>query len=261
MSDLRLSATSIRDYLDCPRRFQLRYILQQPWPAAQNEPLLDYEQSRERGAQFHRLLERYYLGVDARTLSNMIGDPVVRGWWQVHQAQSPVNVAANKRVSPEKMFQAKLDDHTLTAFLDLVVVGQDDSVTIVDWKTTRRTPDPQEWSNSIQTLVYLYVVGEKMRIDAIPLSKIRMLYWFVEHPDQPIWIHYSDEQHQQAKNKLTNLLRSLQNETEWSKTPDLKKCKYCVYRSLCDRGIRAEITADFEEPEIWPLVVDAEPDE
>jgi CRISPR/Cas system-associated exonuclease Cas4 (RecB family) len=260
VNDVRLSATSIRDYLDCPRRFQLRYILEQPWPAAENEPLLEYERSRERGIQFHQLLERYYLGVDARTLSDMIADPIVRGWWQIHQNQSPVDKAASKRILPEKMFQARLDDHTLTAFLDLVVIGQDDSVTIIDWKTTQREPDPDEWSKSIQTLVYLYVVGEKIAAlqgHAIPLTQIKMLYWFVEYPDEPLWINYSDVQHEQAKNKLRDLLRSLRDETEWPKTSDLKKCKFCVYRSLCDRGIRAEITSDFDEPEIW-TVLDAD---
>jgi len=24
--------SSLQDYLDCPRRFQLRYVLNQPWP-------------------------------------------------------------------------------------------------------------------------------------------------------------------------------------------------------------------------------------
>jgi RecB family exonuclease len=257
--DIRLSATSIRDYLDCARRFQLRYILEQPWPAAKNEPMLEYELNRQRGAQFHRLLERYYLGVDAHTLSDMITDPIIRDWWQIHLDQQPVNVAASKRILPEKLFQAKLDDYALTAFLDLVVIDQNDTVTIIDWKTTQRPPDAHEWSNSIQTLVYLYVVGEKIatiQSRPIPLSNIKMLYWFVTHPNQPVWINYGDAQHEQAKNKLSGLLQPLsgrlESETsaEWPKTSDVKKCKFCVYRSLCDRGIRPESTSEFDESEI-----------
>jgi hypothetical protein len=30
--------SSLQDYLDCPRRFQLRYVLDQPWPAVESEP-------------------------------------------------------------------------------------------------------------------------------------------------------------------------------------------------------------------------------
>ncbi len=263
MIDIRLSATSIRDYLDCARRFQLRYILEQPWPAAKNEPLLEYELSRQRGAQFHRLLERYYLGVDARTLSDMITDPVIRGWWQIHQDQQPVDVVTSERILPEKLFQAKLDDYVLTAFLDLVVIGTDDTVTIIDWKTTHREPNPQEWSSSIQTLVYLYVVGEKiaaLQNHSVRLSDIKMLYWFVEHPKQPVLINYGDIQHEQAKSKLRGLLQPLsdrlkaESNIEWPKTPDIKKCKFCVYRSLCDRGVRPEATLDFDEVENWQLL-------
>lgn len=263
MIDIQLSATSIRDYLDCARRFQLRYILHQPWPAAQNEPLLEYERSRYRGAQFHRLLERYYLGVDVSVLWDMIADPIVRGWWQVHQEQQPVDVVNSTRILPEKMFQARIDNCTLTAFLDLVVIGQDDRVTIIDWKTTQHIPDPDQWSRSIQTLVYLYVVGEKISaLQKLPtsLSNIRMLYWFVEHPDRPVQIDYDEKKHEQANTKLRELLKPLSDRlnsasiSEWPKTSDLNKCHFCVYRSLCDRGIRAETTADFDEVENWQLV-------
>jgi hypothetical protein len=260
--DIPLSTTSIRDYLDCARRFQLRYLLDQPWPAPENEPLLEYERSRQRGSQFHRLMERYYLGIDARALSDMIVDPIVRDWWQIHQDRKPVEVSASKRIMPEKMFRAKLDNHNLMAFFDLVIIGQDDTITIIDWKTSRRVPDAQEWSNSIQTLVYLYVLGEKismLHIQPASLSNIRMLYWFVEHPDIPVWITYSDAKHEQAKNKLRSLLDPLfegiksDSKGEWPKTSDLKKCHFCVYRSLCDRGIRAETVSDFNEPETWSV--------
>jgi CRISPR/Cas system-associated exonuclease Cas4 (RecB family) len=257
---MQLSATSIRDYLDCARRFQLRHILKQPWPAAENEPLLEHERSIQRGAQFHRLLERYYLGVDAHTLSDMITDPVVRRWWQTHQSEKPVDVTASKQILPEKKFQAALDQYTLTAFLDLVVIGYDNIATIIDWKTTRRAPDPQEWSDSIQTLVYLYIVGEKIAsLQNPPISRknIRMLYWFVEYPDQPVLISYSDVEHEQAKDKLRGLLQPLsdrlnhEKHVEWPKTSDMRKCELCVYRSLCDRGIRPKADADFEEIENW----------
>lgn len=263
MIDIRLSATSIRDYLDCARRFQLRYVLEQPWPAAENEPLLEHELSRQRGAQFHRLLERHYLGMDTRTLSDMITDEVVRGWWQIHQDQQPVDTTTNKRILPEKLLQTKLDSYLLTVFLDLLVISQDDNVTIVDWKTTYRPPDPQEWSNSIQTLVYLYVVGEKiatLQNHPTRLANIEMLYWFAAYPDQSVRVLYDDGKHERARDKLRSLLQPLsdrlnsESTTEWPKTPDVRKCRFCIYRSLCDRGIRAETTSNFDEPENWPSI-------
>ena len=32
-NDFIFSAHNLQDYLDCPRRFELKYILKQPWPA------------------------------------------------------------------------------------------------------------------------------------------------------------------------------------------------------------------------------------
>ena len=39
----QFSQNSLQDYVDCPRRFQLRYLLRQPWPAVESEPLSEYE--------------------------------------------------------------------------------------------------------------------------------------------------------------------------------------------------------------------------
>ncbi len=34
---------------------------------------------------------------------------------------------------------------------------------------------------------------------------------------------------------------------EWDKTPDERKCAYCVYRSLCRRGVQAGTLEPEEE--------------
>ena len=37
------SANNLQDYLDCPRRFELKYILKQNWPAITSQPVLEME--------------------------------------------------------------------------------------------------------------------------------------------------------------------------------------------------------------------------
>ena len=37
------SQASLNDYVECARRFQLRYLLEQEWPAVASEPLLERE--------------------------------------------------------------------------------------------------------------------------------------------------------------------------------------------------------------------------
>ena len=41
--DFRFSQGSLQDYVDCQRRFQLRYVVNQSWPDVQAEPLMELE--------------------------------------------------------------------------------------------------------------------------------------------------------------------------------------------------------------------------
>ena len=51
------SQSSLQDYFDCPRRFQLRYIEQVAWPAVETEPMLENERRQQAGLHFHRLVQ------------------------------------------------------------------------------------------------------------------------------------------------------------------------------------------------------------
>jgi hypothetical protein len=43
-------------------------------------------------------------------------------------------------------------------------------------------------------------------------------------------------------------LETPEGSSEWEKTPDERKCAYCVYRSLCQRGVQAgTLDADEED--------------
>jgi hypothetical protein len=177
-------------------------------------------------------------------------------WWKTHLSRSPVNRLTSKKILPEKFLQTKLLNHTLTAFIDLVVVENDDSLVIVDWKTTNKEPTQDFWSNHIQTMVYQYIAGEKVAElsgHPIPLSSIKMLYWFVEYPDQPVFIDYSEAKHAEARNKLASLITSISERLtdgsahEWPKTTHLSRCQFCAYRSLCDRGVQAGLALEFND--------------
>lgn len=48
-------------FLACRRRFQLRYLVQQPWPDAPQAD--EWRLASERGLAFHKLLERHFLGL------------------------------------------------------------------------------------------------------------------------------------------------------------------------------------------------------
>ncbi|MCP4541151.1 MAG: PD-(D/E)XK nuclease family protein, partial [Chloroflexi bacterium] len=62
-ADFQFSQASLQDYVDCPRRFQLRYVLRVAWPAPEAEPVLENERYLQQGAAFHRLVHQHALGL------------------------------------------------------------------------------------------------------------------------------------------------------------------------------------------------------
>jgi hypothetical protein len=85
--DFRFSQGNLQDYIDCPRRFQLRHLQHIAWPAVEVEPLLEHERHRKLGEFFHRLVQQHLLGVPVERLSRMaaglrLGGPELETWWQ-----------------------------------------------------------------------------------------------------------------------------------------------------------------------------------
>ncbi len=70
------SQSSLQDYVDCPRRFQLRYIEHLAWPAIETEPLLENERRLREGQQlFHRMVQQHLIGLPVEKLTRMAGTP------------------------------------------------------------------------------------------------------------------------------------------------------------------------------------------
>ena len=49
--DFTFSANSLQDYVDCPRRFELKYLLKRDWPAEESEPVLEWEHDLQLGTR------------------------------------------------------------------------------------------------------------------------------------------------------------------------------------------------------------------
>ena len=63
------SQSSLQAYEDCARRFWLAYVQQLPWPAVEAAPVQDYERLMRLGANFHLLIQRAEIGIDADQLA------------------------------------------------------------------------------------------------------------------------------------------------------------------------------------------------
>ena len=79
-----------------------------------------------------------------------------------------------------------------------------------------------------------------------------MIYWFAEFPNQPERFNYNNAQFTEDGRAIENLVTEIQSSSEpaFDLTPHVERCAFCVYRSLCDRGVSAGSFSDNEdEPE------------
>lgn len=250
-AQLVFSQGSLQDYADCPRRFQLRYLLSQPWPALETQPQLDFEHYQELGQQFHRLLQRHYAGVPAAVTGAAIEDVVLRQWWQAFLASPPLGLPQDV-VLAEQVLATTLAGQRLVARYDLLALADDGPAVIVDWKTGRRPLSRARLTARLQRWVYPFVLveaGGDLGVGPIAPERVRMVYWFANDPQQPVTLTYSTRQHEAHRRYLAALLEEITERSgqTWPLTSNTQQCRFCTYRSLCDRGVEAGDWATFDE--------------
>jgi len=249
------SQASLQDYLDCRRRFYLRYRLRLAWPALESEPVEEHERETELGQAFHRMVQQHVMGVPAGQLAAMAKGGDLAGWWQayldfVRPDLSGIRPQDGARFFPELSLSAPLAGMRLLAKYDLLVVQPGGQVTIYDWKTSRKLTERSRLAARMQTRVYRYVLAQAgaslNQGRAILPDQIRMIYWFAAFPNQAELFPYDAQQHAQDGLVLGDLIGEIQKlpETEFYLTADERRCRFCTYRSLCERGVKAGNLAD-----------------
>jgi hypothetical protein len=101
----------------------------------------------------------------------------------------------------------------------------------------------------MQTRIYPFVLveaGAEIFGGAIQPEQVSLVCWFAAQPDRPEVFAYSADQHEETRRFLSQMIHeaTTRNEETWPLTADEKLCGYCVYRSLCNRGVAA---GGFEE--------------
>lgn len=251
----------LQDLVDCPRRFELQYVSAQPWPAVEVEPVLEREVYNQRGRQFHRLLERYYTGIPLEAIESSLSTDQLRTWWNAFLQEPPLNLP-REVVLPEVRLATALGGQRLVCVTDLLAVDPGRRLVIVDWKTGRFRPSREAMAQRLQTRIYPFVAveaGGRFFGGPVEPARVSMVYWFANYPDQPHVFHYDQAQHDQTRNYLEGLLREAEDRLAsgvWEMTTDERLCSFCIYRSLCGRGI----TAGRETDERMIDLGDVEPD-
>jgi len=258
-TDFQFSQGSLQDYVDCPRRFQLRYLLRLAWPAVEVEPALENERHLQQGAAFHRLVHQHILGLSMERLSSMVTDKDLSRWWHNYLESAPADPAGLRY--PEVALSAPVSGHRLVAKYDLIAVGPGQRSTILDWKTSRKRPRRQWLAKSLQTRVYPYLLvraGSHLN-EGTPFQpeQVEMIYWFANFPEDPESFPYDAAQYDEDSDYLASLIEEIKSagqppgDDDFPLTTQERRCRYCPYRSLCRRGVRAGAFDEAEDEPEW----------
>ncbi len=253
------SQRSLQDYADCPRRFQLRYLLDVRWPAAPDELPAERERRMQQGITFHRLLYRHLSGVPAPAITATVPDGDLRRWWLAYLNYPPRDLPTGAR-HPEVRLSVPLGDHRLVARYDLLAIDPGKRAVIVDWKTDRDRPSRVQLARRMQTLVYRYVLveGGTQFNGGLPIApdRVELVYWFANYPAQVERFDYDVAQHRAVAGQLASLIAEIaaRREEVWPLADDERRCRFCTYNTLCMRGTLVSLAEEDEgDDELFDL--------
>ena len=260
-----LSQSSLQDFVDCPRRFELRYLKKLNYPAAETEPILENEKHMQEGAQFHRLVHEHLLGMPVEKLHLLANTPKLRRWFE-NYLNADLRLA-DYTLHPEFTLSAPLGNLRLVAKYDLVAVQKNEGtrgasqVIILDWKTYRRRPRDEWLATRLQTRVYrsLLVQSGAYLNEGVPFKpeQLEMIYWFADFPNEPARFKYDATLFNRDWETLAKLTEEIVSAAEYPKTEELIRCSYCPFRSYCERGSQAgayeALESEMEAEELFDI--------
>lgn len=247
----QFSQGSLQNFSECRRRFELLYLKRVAWPAVEAEPAVENERYKLDGERFHRLVYQHQLGIPADLLTRQAQGGNLERWWRhylemLEEAGGVLHYASQgARRYAEVGLSAPLGGYRLVGQYDLVIVTPGGAARILDWKTARNRPRRTWLASRLQTRIYPYLLARAGAAlnDGQPISPeaIEMVYWFADFPDQPERFPYSAAAFEKDQADLSEMIATIQRleEGQFPMTAEEKRCRYCTYRSLCERGVQA----------------------
>ncbi|MFZ5808031.1 MAG: PD-(D/E)XK nuclease family protein [Chloroflexota bacterium] len=275
--DFIFSQSNLHDYLECPRRFYLRYVRRLLWPSVVQDGNFEAEAHLLMAQAFHRLAQQKATAIPAEKLESIISTQPfdLQRWWQsfINWWDAAQADELQGERYPEFVLTASLGNSRLIAKYDLLVVHPDRTVSIYDWKTVRQRPPSSALRQHVQSRLYPYLLAKSGSTlnqgqPFLP-QQIQMTYWFTAEPLDPEQFTYSAEQLQADEAYLTSLTEDILGRTEedFPLTFDENRCARCVYRTYCSRagGETAPSAAEDESdrpplqfPEDWEQIGEIE---
>ncbi len=241
--NFRFSAKNLQDYADCPRRFELKYLLKQSWPAEISPPVQEVEEKIDDGRLFHKTVNQYLSGVPGKIIVQSLKNSQLATWFKKF-----LDFFEESRIYPfssELKTITSLENYQLVAVFDLIGITAENTPVIIDWKTSFRPPRKSYYQDRIQTSLYPLVADNSLknifRVASLHGFPITLKYWFPKFPEKSIVFVKNQDEIKKDAERITNIIKQIEDTPEGSfvKTDHLKRCDYCEFRSLCRRGISA----------------------
>ncbi len=80
-------------------------------------------------------------------------------------------------------------------------------------------------------------------------ERVSMIYWFTAAPEAPLRFDYSSAWHVEGRERLAKLVGEVlagDRHQAWPLTAEERRCRHCVFRSLCARGVVAGSLGELE---------------
>lgn len=249
-SPFKFSQSSLQDYHDCPRRFQLRHVEKLAWPAVESEPSHEYEKHQIEGSLFHRMVQQHIIGVPAKKVGKLAQSENLSRWWEAYLNFRSIEDFGSLELYPEHTLSAPLGDDRIVAKFDLIAIKPGEKTLIYDWKTYRKRPRDEYLATRWQTRLYPALLtqasarlngGEKI----LP-AQIEMIYWFANFPHEPAVFKYSQAKFERDWDLVEKIIAEIKTAQDFPVSEDEHPCRFCTFRSYCERGKEAGNWDEFE---------------
>ena len=258
-SPFKFSQSSLQDYHDCPRRFQLRYIDRLAWPAVESEPTQEYEKHQQEGSLFHRMVQQHIIGVPAEKVGALAQSENLLRWWAAYEQYAP-NLSGYT-LYPEHSLSAPLGKHRVVAKFDLIAIKPGGKALIYDWKTYRKRPRNEHLVTRWQTRLYPALLTQAgLRLNGgekISPNQIEMIYWFANFPHEPARFQYNEAKYKRDWDSVATIAAEINAAEKFPMSADKRPCRFCAFRSYCERGKEAgswdEMEAETEAEENFSI--------
>jgi hypothetical protein len=102
----------------------------------------------------------------------------------------------------------------------------------------------------MQTKVYRYllaVAGAHLNGgQPFAPASIQMIYWYADYPSEPATFRYDAAQFTRDEATIEKLVGEIESLEKFELTEEEGKCRFCPYRSYCNRGVTAGDWRDAE---------------